>query len=155
MLLAGCTAKRTASPIVVPVQTTATTRTVHHVALETAHATLPQQSVRHTTPDSSSHLETDAAVSEAHINQDGTLSHWLENKASPIPVTVPITRDTIQVESIKEIPVPFPEPYEVERDFTWWEAMCLKFAPWAFGLLIIAIGFIVRRTLIKIARTFL
>ena len=155
LLMSGCTAKRTTSPIVVPVQTTTTTRTVHHVTLDVVHATLPQQSVRHTIPDSTSHIETDAAISEATVNPDGTLTHWLENKTTPIPVTVPATHDTIVIETIKEIPVTVPEPYEVERKLTWWETACIKFAPWSFVFLIIAIGIIVRKPLINLVRRFI
>lgn len=152
LFMPGCSSKRTTSPIVVPVQTATTTRTVHHVTLDVVHATLPQQSVRHTIPDSTSHLETDAAISEATVNPDGTLTHWLENKTTPIPVTVPATHDTIVIEAIKEIPVTVPEPYEVERKLTWWETTCIRFAPWLLALLILTTGYIFRTPIILLAR---
>ena len=149
LFMAGCSSKRTTSPIVVPVQTATSTRTVHHVTLDVVHATLPQQSVRHTIPDSTSHLETDAAISEATVNPDGTLTHWLENKTTPVPVTVPATHDTIVIEVIKEIPISVPEPYEVERKFTWWETVRLDYFCYILGALVVCLIYLVRKPLMR------
>ena len=55
---------------------------------------IPAQSAENTTRDTSSHLETDYAESDARINPDGTLYHSLRNKEQekPVPVDVPVTQ---------------------------------------------------------------
>lgn len=53
---------------------------------DTLFITLPSQSVERETSDTSSHLETQYASSDARINQDGTLFHSLESKDTPFPV---------------------------------------------------------------------
>ena len=61
---------------------------------DTVYMTIPAQSAENTTRDTSSHLETDYAESDARINPDGTLHHSLRNKPQekPVPVDVPQTQ---------------------------------------------------------------
>lgn len=148
--MAGCSSKRTTSPIVVPVQTESTTRAIHTVTFEIAHASLPQQSLRHTTRDSTSHLETDYAISDAGINEDGSLFHSLINKNDSIPVLVPVTHDTVVIAKCKEIPVPVPEIKEVERDFSWWERFRLQSFWYLSSCLLVILIFVCRKPLVSI-----
>lgn len=135
------------------------TKTVTVFVHDTLTVEIPEQSAKCTTPDSISHLENDFAVSDARINPDGTLFHNLETKPGKIdvPFERPIEKTETNAERIREIekPVPTPMPVEVERKLTWWESTCIKFAPWSFALLIIAIGFICRKPLINLARRFI
>lgn len=135
------------------------TNTVTVFVHDTIQIEIPAQTAERTTPDSTSHLENDFAVSDARINPDGTLFHNLETKPGKldVPFEKPVEKSESVVERIKEIekPVPTPVPVEVERKLNWWESTCIKFAPWAFGLLIIAIGYIFRKPMINLARRFI
>lgn len=126
---------------------------------DTVFIEIPAQTAERTTPDSTSHLENDFAISDAGINPDGTLFHDLKTKPGKMPVEVmtPTTNKTTNAERIREIekPVPVPVPVEVERKLTWWEMTCIKSAPWIFGLLVIAIGYIFRTPITNLARRFI
>lgn len=52
---------------------------------DTVFVEVPAQSERQTVRDTTSHLETSYAVSDARINDDGTLSHSLANKPQKRP----------------------------------------------------------------------
>ncbi len=135
------------------------TKTVTVFVRDTVTVEIPAQTAERTTRDSVSHLENDFAVSDARINPDGSLFHNLETKPQNIdvPFDKPVEKTETTGERIREIekPVPTPVPVEVERKLTWWESTCIKFAPYAFGLLIIAIGFIFRNPMINLARRFI
>lgn len=135
------------------------TKTETVIVHDTVTVEIPAQTAERTTPDSVSHLENDFAVSDARINPDGTLFHSLDTKPGKIdvPVDVPVEKTETTAERIREIekPVPTPVPVEVERKLTWWESTCIKFAPWSFGLLIIAFGYIFRKPFINLARRFI
>lgn len=135
------------------------TKTVTVFVRDTLTVEIPAQTAERTTPDSISHLENDFAVSDARINPDGTLFHNLETKPRKIdvPFDKPVEKTETTGERIREIekPVPTPVPVEVERKLTWWESTCIKFAPWSFGLLIIAIGYILRKPITNLARRFI
>ena len=89
--------------------------------------TPPQQEKEKTTADSTSHLETDLAESDAKIMPDGSLYHSLKNKNKDIPVEFdrPETtiHDTLYVyESHEKEDVSEDNTTnEVERDYTWWD----------------------------------
>lgn len=135
------------------------TKTITVFVRDTVTITIPAQTAERTTPDSTSHLENDFAVSDAAINPDGTLFHSLETKpgAFDVPFDKPVEKTESTAERIREIekPVPIPTPVEVERKLTWWEQTCIKFAPWLFAALIAALGFIFRSPLINLARRFI
>ena len=59
---------------------------------DTVRVQLPAERTEQTVRQDSSHLETSAAVSDARINPDGSLSHSLENKTDDreIPTQRPI-----------------------------------------------------------------
>ena len=113
---------------------THTTREIHTTWIDTLHVSLPEQRAERHTPDSTSHLETDAAVSDAAILPDGSLYHSLSNKPTPIPVAVPLSADTIEVEI--ERPVPYPVPAELTRS----ERFYLRFGRGAWWALVGAVA---------------
>lgn len=51
------------------------------------------------------------------------------------------TTDTVYQDKIKEIPVPYPKPYPVEKQLTFWERTRMKAGNLFFILLIGALGF--------------
>ena len=114
--LCGCRCQRSAPHYSLnapaPIETH-TTREIHTTWIDTLHVSLPEQRAERHTADSASHLETDAAISDAAILPDGSLFHSLEQKPTPIPVAVPHTADTIEVEI--ERPLPYPVAAELTR----------------------------------------
>lgn len=73
---------------------------------------VPAESSKQVVRDSTSHLETSLAFSDAWINADGSLGHSIKNKGQPLKADVPVPVKDSQTnkssESIKEVPVPFP-----------------------------------------------
>lgn len=64
---------------------------------DTVYITLPQQEYERITIDSISHLETDFAISDVHIQPNGTMRHTLKTKPTSIPVITQkkaVSRDT-------------------------------------------------------------
>lgn len=122
----------------------------------TVEVPIPQQSEAIVTAADTSHIETDLAISDAWINEDGTLYHSIENKHITLTVetSVPQTTTERQVEAIKvkEIPVPQPYAVEVEREFTLLEQ--IKLSSWWFLLIITLFSFtyIFRDPLFKLLR---
>lgn len=135
--LCGCRCQRPAPRYnldVPPPIETHTTREIHTRWIDTLHVSLPEQRAERHTPDSTSHLETDAAVSDAAIMPDGSLYHTLAQKPTPIPVAVPHTADTIEVEI--ERPVPYPVAAELTRS----ERFYLRIGRWAWWALVGAVA---------------
>lgn len=96
---------------------------------DTAHITLPLQTIEKITPDTSSTLQTDYAESTATIT-NGLLHHTLRTLRNPIPVPVThkeTTRDSI-VYREREVPVPVPVIQEVEKNLTRWQQARLHLA---------------------------
>ncbi|MDE6446216.1 MAG: hypothetical protein K2L06_05070 [Alistipes sp.] len=97
---------------------------------------VPVEVVRQTVRDTTSHLETSFALSEARINPDGSLYHSLENKAQERPVAIEkevVCRDSIvyrdrETENIIEVP----------RPPTWWQQMQIRGFWVLLALLLIA-----------------
>lgn len=91
---------------------------------DTVFVEVPVESVRQTVRDTTSHLETSYAVSDAQINPDGSLTHSLENKAGERPVEAEakiVYRDSIvwRDRVVREV-------VEVERDLTTWQKFRLQ-----------------------------
>ena len=111
---------------------------------------IPAQSAENTTRDTSSHLETDYAESDARIDPDGTLHHSLKNKPhkQPVPVDVPQTqkdsivwRDRLVKETVK-----------VPRDLTAWQKWQMR----SFWILLSAAAlYVFRKPLIALIRRFI
>lgn len=134
--LCGCRCQQPAPrySLDVPPIETHTTREIHTTWIDTLLVRLPEQRAERHTADSASHLETDAAVSDAAILPDGSLFHSLEQKPKPIPVAVPHSADTIEVEI--ERPVPYPVPAELTRS----ERFYLRFGRGAWWALVGAVA---------------
>ncbi len=117
---------------------------------------IPQQSQTSVTAADSSHVETDLAESDAWINEDGTLGHSINNKPGKLQgeVYVPQTTTQSSKEAVKEkeIPVPQPYPVEVEREFTIMEQIKLAAFWYLVGAVIVSIGLLFRRPLMKALR---
>lgn len=111
---------------------------------------IPAQSAENTTRDTSSHLETDFAESDARIAPDGTLHHSLRNKPQkqPVPVDVPQT----QKDSIVYRDRYISETIEVPRDLTAWQKWQMR----SFWILLSAVAvYILRKPLLALARRFI
>ena len=110
---------------------------------------IPAQSAENTTRDTSSHLETDYAESDARINQDGTLFHSLKNKEQekPVPVDVPVTQKDSIVYRDKYVY----EAMEVPRELTSWQKWQMR-SFWI--LLVIVAGYVLRKPLLALIRRF-
>ena len=110
---------------------------------------VPAQSERQTVRDTTSHLETSYAVSDARINDDGTLFHSLANKPRKRPV--PTEKKVIYRDSIVYRDRANTEIVEVERKLTWWQQTKMK----GFWVLLVVIAFVLRKNIVTLARRFI
>lgn len=111
---------------------------------------IPVQSAENTTRDTSSHLETDYAESDARIDPDGTLHHSLRNKPQekPVPVDVPQTQKDSIVYRNRYIS----ETIEVPRDLTAWQKWQMR----SFWILLSAAAvYVFRKPLLALIRRFI
>lgn len=127
--------------------------------IDTVYIKIPAQMAECTTQDSTSHLENDYATSDARINQDGTLYHDLKTKPQEIASEFqkPVEKnDSIRTEyKTKTEYITLIDKKEVEKELTWWHHTCIKWFPWCLILLIIAIGYIFRKPILKITKRLL
>ena len=96
--------------------------------------------------DTTSHLETSFAVSDARINADGSLSHSLANKPQKRPI--PTEKEVIYRDSIVYRDRVNTEIVEVERKLTWWQQTKMK----GFWVLLVVIVFVFRKNIVTLAR---
>ena len=126
---------------------------------DTVYIKIPAQMAERTTQDSTSHLENDYATSDARINQDGTLYHDLKTKPQEIASEFqkPVERnDSVRTEYKTKIKyVIRTQKKEVEKELTWWQHTCIKWFSWCLILLIIAIGYIFRKPILRITKRLL
>lgn len=130
LLLAGChTTKQTASspPVLLTNSNNIRTEYIETIRIDTVTVEIPvpSESSTQVVPDSTSHLETSMAESDAWINPDGTLGHSIKNKPrslkSEVPVPVKDTQTNNSCASVKEIPVPYPVEKIVEKELSQWQ----------------------------------
>ena len=121
-LLASCSAQRklatsTDSRDSVRVETIIRTEYIP----DTVFVEIPVERERQTVRDTTSHLETSFALSDARINKDGTLYHSLENKPQKRPAEV--KKEVIYRDSIvyRDKVVRKVQTVEVPRELTWWQ----------------------------------
>ena len=107
---------------------------------DTVRVQLPAERTEQTVRQDSSHLETSAAVSDARINPDGSLSHSLENKTDDRDSIVYRDRE-VEVEKI----------VEVERKLTWWQQTQIR----GFWVTIIIILVLLRKKIFPLIRRFI
>lgn len=109
---------------------------------------VPREVVRVVVKDSTNHLETTLAKSDAWINPDGTLGHTLSNKPQRIEGKVAVigkdTQDVRIKERIKEVAVEVPTPYPIEKELTLWQKIRLQAFYWLLGLTTILSVILVR-----------
>lgn len=122
----------------------------------TVEVPVPMESAKQVVPDSTSHLETSLAESDAWINADGTLGHSINNKEQKLKADVPVPVKDTQTNntsaSVREIPVPYPEPVYIERELTKWEAFRMGAFWYLVGLSVISIAIVFRKPLFNILR---
>lgn len=118
--------------------------------LDTVILEIPAQTAENTTRDTSSHLETDYAESDARINPDGTLHHTLRNKEQdkPVPVDVPVTQKDSIVYRDKYVY----ETVEVPRELTRWQKWQMR-SFWI--LLAIMAAYLLWKPLLALIRRFI
>ena len=119
---------------------------------DTVFLTVPAQSAENTTCDTSSHLETDYAESDARINPDGTLYHSLRNKEQekPIPVMVPLLQKDSLMSRYRDRLVY--RRVEVPRELTAWQKWQVR----SFWILLSAVAiFVLRKPLLALIRRFI
>ena len=116
---------------------------------DTVKIEIPSQEKQVQVRDSSSHLETDFAASDARVYSDGTLYHALRNKARAVPVEIQIkevekivTRDSLVYRDTRiEVPVKLP--------LTWWETFWVRSGQIGWAALILAITVFVLRKFLR------
>lgn len=146
MLAVGCCpARKAVAPSVrdsVRVKTIVRTEYVRDTVLVEVPAEEKAQTVRDTT----SHLETTFAESDAAITPDGALYHALRNKPQQHPAEVEtkvVYRDSIIYrDREKTVQV------EVERPLTWWQQICLR----GFWVLLAVVVWVLRKPVVELVR---
>ncbi|HJC78777.1 MAG TPA: hypothetical protein H9927_05570 [Candidatus Alistipes merdipullorum] len=149
MMATGCCPCRKAVPTAmrdsVRVETVIRTEYVRDTVLVEVPAEEKAQAVRDTT----SHLETTFAESDAAIMPDGVLYHTLRNKPQQHPAEVEtkvvyrdsiIYRDRVKTERV-----------EVERDLTWWQQTRLR----GFWVLLAVVVWLLRKPVVELVRRFI
>ncbi|MBD5230827.1 MAG: DUF4348 domain-containing protein [Bacteroidales bacterium] len=161
LIIGGCqTSKKSISSTPVIVTNTDSIRTeyIETVRIDTlvVEVPIPTESVSQVVRDSSSHVETSLAESDAWINDDGTLGHSIKNKPqklnAEVPVPVKDTQTNNTASSIKEIPVPYPEPVYVEKSLTLWQEIRLEAFWYLLVIVILTLGWILRKPIVSVTR---
>ena len=111
---------------------------------------IPAQTAENTTRDTSSHLETDYAESDARIDPDGTLHHSLRNKEQekPVPMDVPTTQKDSIVYKDRYVY----DTVKVPRDLTTWQKWQMR----SFWILLsVTAVYVLRKPLLALIRRFI
>lgn len=118
---------------------------------DTVFVEIPVERERQTVRDTTSHLETSFAVSDARINPDGALFHSLANKPQNRPI--PTEKEVIYRDSIiyRDREVMVEKNVEVERKLTWWQQTKMR----GFWVLMAVVVFLFRKNIIGLARRFI
>ncbi|MBD5204531.1 MAG: hypothetical protein HDS82_06680 [Bacteroidales bacterium] len=159
--LTACKTSKSAlpsTPVIVTNTDSVRTEYIETVRIDTVvvEVAIPEESLSQVIKDSTSHVETSLAESDAWINVDGTLGHSIRNKPQKMQaeVSVPVkeTQSNNTSNSVREIPVPYPEPVYVERSPSTWEMIRLEAFWYLVGMLGIAIVWIFRIPIISAIR---
>lgn len=113
---------------------------------DTVFVEIPVERERQTVRDTTSHLETSFAVSDARINPDGELFHSLENKPQNRPV--PTEKEVVYRDSIFYQDKTITEIVEVERKLTRWQQTKMR----CFWVLLAVVLLLFRKNITTLAR---
>lgn len=161
LMMSAChTSKKAISSTPVIVSNTDSVRTeyIETVRIDTVkvEVPVPAESVSQVVRDSVSHVETSLAESDAWINEDGSLGHRMKNKLQNLKAEVPVpmkeTKTNNTASSVKEIPVPYPEPVYIERNPTLWESIRLEAFRYLVVMAVLALVWIFRKPIVSIIR---
>lgn len=117
--------------------------------LDTVFIEIPVEVVRQTVRDTTSHLETSYAVSDARITTDGALFHSLENKPQKKPI--PTEKEVIYRDSIFYRDKIVKKSVPVERELTWWQQTQMKGFWIVLAILVVAC----RKKIFAVVRRFI
>lgn len=142
-LLVGCRSVKYVIPDQQPTILNDTTSVSHEKIIEyridsvMVYVDVPREVVKVVVNDSTNHLETTLAESDAWINPDGTLGHTLSNKPQRIESKTAVigknTQDVKVEERIKEVAVNVQTPYPVDKELTLWQKIRLQAFYWLLG----------------------
>lgn len=164
LMLSGCHSSKQilpSTPVIVNNTDSVRTEYIETVRIDTVRVEIPvpQESAKQVVPDSTSHLETSLAESDAWLNPDGTLGHSIKNKEQNLKadVMVPVkdTQTNNSEVSVREVPVPYPEPVYIERNFTKWEKFRLEAFWYLVGVSLISTIYIFRKPFLTVLRKIL
>lgn len=116
---------------------------------DTVYVEVPVERERQTVRDTTSHLETSYAVSDARIEPDGALFHSLENKPQNRPV--PTEKEIVYRDSIIYRDRLDTKIVEVERKLTWWQQTKMR----GFWVLLGVLALVFRKNIVQLARRFI
>lgn len=123
---------------------------IHKIYIkDTLRFQIPPYSVRQIVRDTSSHLETTIAVSDAWINKDGSLGHSLENRRQELPI--PFEKEIVYRDSVVYKDRTDTKIVEVERKLTWWQQTKMR----GFWILLAIVIFVFRKNIVTMARRFI
>lgn len=161
LLMSGCrTAKPSepSPPVILTNSDSIRIEYIERVRIDTVTVEIPVpvESSRQVVKDSTSHLETSLAFSDAWINADGSLGHFIKNKDSPIKAVVPVpvkdTQTNKSSENIREVPVPYPVEKKIFIETPL--SACQKFRMHSFWFLAVALTasliYIFRKPLLRL-----
>lgn len=163
-MLSGCHSSKQilpSTPVIVNNTDSVRTEYIETVRIDTVRVEIPvpQESAKQVVPDSTSHLETSLAESDAWLNPDGTLGHSIKNKEQNLKadVMVPVkdTQTNNSEVSVREMPVPYPKPVYIERNFTKWEKIRLEAFWYLVGVSLISTIYIFRKPILTTLRKIL
>lgn len=149
LFLVGCCAnKQLASDTHDDVRTEVRERIVYRDTV--IYVEVPHESQSQTVRDTTSHLETSVAVSDARINSDGSLTHSLENK--PIFFGINFKMPELRRDSIVYRNFYRTNTIEVPRPLSWWQQTQIK---GFYAMLTILLIVVFRKKLLTIVRKFM
>lgn len=112
---------------------------------DTVFVEVPIESERQTVRDTTSHLETSYAVSDALITPDGALFHSLANKPQKKPI--PTEKEVIYRDSMIYRDRVNTDIVEVERKLTWWQQTQMK----GFWIVLAVLVLVCRKNIFSVA----
>lgn len=138
LLLPGCKATHG-----VIIETREKVKVINHTELVPVVATfeVPAMIIEKTVKDSSSHLETNFAESDARVNSDGTLYHSLRNKKQTLEKQIEVKVEYQDSIVYKETEV----PVYIEKDLTKWQRIRLDGFWWLLAVIVVAIAYKTRK----------